>query len=116
MDRQQTSRCELCGRGEVTLTEHHLIPKEMGGTFLDTAIDMYSMSKQIHALYTNEELASRLGSIEKLRTDEKPKYIKWGSASNLLAGLCGPGNPTVAADMGVRRISGLWRYWRNASS
>ena len=77
MDRQQTSRCELCGRGEVTLTEHHLIPKEMGGTFLDTAIDMYSMSKQIHALYTNEELASRLGSIEKLRTDEKSKYIKW---------------------------------------
>ncbi|MFP7478053.1 HNH endonuclease [Terribacillus saccharophilus] len=78
MARQQTGRCELCGRDEVTLTEHHLIPKEMGGTFLDTSMICIPCHKQIHALYTNEELAARLPSIEALRTDEKlSKYIKW---------------------------------------
>lgn len=78
MARQQTGRCELCGRDEVTLTEHHLIPKEMGGTFLVTAMICISCHKQIHALYTNEELAARLPSIEALRADEKlSKYIKW---------------------------------------
>ncbi|PAF19909.1 hypothetical protein CHH69_12350 [Terribacillus saccharophilus] len=78
MARQQSGRCKLCGRDEVTLTEHHLIPKEMGGTFLDTAMICIPCHKQIHALYTNEELAARLPSIEALRTDEKlSKYIKW---------------------------------------
>jgi 5-methylcytosine-specific restriction enzyme A len=76
--RQHIGRCELCGRDEVTLTEHHLIPKEMGGTFLDTAMICIPCHKQIHALYTNEELAARLGTIEALRSDEKlSKYIKW---------------------------------------
>ncbi|PAE17404.1 hypothetical protein CHH91_04110 [Virgibacillus sp. 7505] len=78
MAKQQTGRCALCGRDKVTLTEHHLIPKEMDGTFLDTAMICIPCHKQIHALYTNEELAARLPSIEDLRADEKlSKYIKW---------------------------------------
>jgi len=29
--------CELCGRQQVETTVHHLLPKEMGGTFGATA-------------------------------------------------------------------------------
>lgn len=70
--------CELCGRKEAELTIHHLTPKEMGGTFLPTAGLCIPCHKQIHAYYTNEELAARLHTIEDLRRDPKiAKYIKW---------------------------------------
>ncbi|WP_462410851.1 HNH endonuclease [Neobacillus sp. Marseille-QA0830] len=70
--------CELCGREEVEITVHHLLPKEMGGTFGDTANLCIPCHKQIHALYTNEEIAARLTSIPDLRKDEKlARFIKW---------------------------------------
>lgn len=45
--------CELCGRHHVRLTEHHLTPKEEGGTFLPTAMLCIPCHKQIdtRALY-----------------------------------------------------------------
>ncbi|PYZ91738.1 hypothetical protein CR194_19140 [Salipaludibacillus keqinensis] len=74
----QIGRCELCGRNKVTLTEHHLIPKEEGGTFLETAFLCRPCHKQIHNLYTNQELAVRLFTIERLQNDEKiHKFIKF---------------------------------------
>ncbi|MBD0405721.1 HNH endonuclease [Bacillus sp. 1021] len=70
--------CELCGRRHVRLTEHHLTPKEEGGTFLPTAMLCIPCHKQIHALYTNRELAARLAGIEELRHDPKlARFVKW---------------------------------------
>ncbi|WP_409253387.1 HNH endonuclease [Bacillus sp. SCS-153A] len=70
--------CELCLRDEVETTRHHLTPKEEGGTFLPTAQLCKACHKQIHSLYTNEELAARLSTLKDLRKDEKiAKFIKW---------------------------------------
>lgn len=78
MGKKMMGRCELCGRTDTELTEHHLVPKEMGGTFLATANLCIPCHKQIHALYTNEELAARLSTIEELQKDEKlSRFIKW---------------------------------------
>ncbi|WP_347568888.1 HNH endonuclease [Evansella sp. AB-P1] len=70
--------CELCGRQEVETTVHHLLPKEMGGTFDATANLCHPCHKQIHALYTNEEIAARLTTIKELREDvQLNRFIKW---------------------------------------
>ncbi|ANE48719.1 hypothetical protein SY83_04135 [Paenibacillus swuensis] len=72
------SRCELCGREDVDTTRHHLTPKEEGGTLLGTADLCIPCHKQIHALYTNKELATRLSTIEELRQDEQlSRFIKY---------------------------------------
>jgi len=72
------SCCELCGRCNVQTTVHHLIPREMGGTHLPTARLCLPCHKQIHALYSNEELAARLNSITLLQHDEQiHNFIKW---------------------------------------
>lgn len=71
-------QCALCGRSEVVTTVHHLLPKEMGGTFGETADLCIPCHKQIHALYTNQEIAARLTTLEELRRDEKlARFVKW---------------------------------------
>lgn len=78
MAKQTIGLCELCGRQEVVLTEHHLTPREEGGAFLPTAFLCIPCHKQVHALYTNQELAARLNTLDALRQDEKlVPYIKW---------------------------------------
>ncbi|MEK3805741.1 HNH endonuclease [Bacillus sp. FSL H8-0547] len=78
MAKKQLGTCELCKRQEVETTEHHLTPKEMGGTFMPTAMLCIPCHKQIHALYTNDELAVRLNTIHDLRSDPKiSSFIKW---------------------------------------
>ncbi|WP_347551016.1 HNH endonuclease [Pseudalkalibacillus hwajinpoensis] len=70
--------CELCGRSVVKGTSHHLTPKEEGGTFKPTAFLCVPCHKQIHAIYTNQELSVRLDSIKKLKEDDKIRcYLKW---------------------------------------
>ncbi|MGA9289945.1 MAG: HNH endonuclease [Anaerobacillus sp.] len=70
--------CELCGRSDVKCTVHHLTPKEQGGTFEPTAVLCVACHKQIHAIYSNHELASRLDSIQKLKEDDKiRRFLKW---------------------------------------
>ena len=70
--------CELCGREEVERTVHHLVPKDEGGTHGATAWLCKACHRQIHALYSNKELAVRLNTIEQLRADEKIwRFIKW---------------------------------------
>ncbi|OCA84319.1 hypothetical protein A8F94_16545 [Bacillus sp. FJAT-27225] len=71
-------QCELCLREDVETTTHHLTPREMGGTFLPTANLCKPCHKQIHALYSNEELAFRLNTIERLKDDPQiGKFLKW---------------------------------------
>lgn len=70
--------CELCERENVDTTVHHLLPKEMGGTFGPTADLCIPCHKQIHALYTNEELAARLTTIAQLKEDPQlSRFLKW---------------------------------------
>ena len=70
--------CELCEREDVGTTIHHLLPKEMGGTFGPTANLCIPCHKQIHALYTNEEIAARLTTLHKLKDDPKlSRFLKW---------------------------------------
>lgn len=70
--------CELCEREVNKITQHHLTPREVGGRFLDTANLCIPCHKQIHALYTNRDLALRLNSISRLRDDEKiARYLKF---------------------------------------
>ncbi|KGP72121.1 HNH endonuclease [Pontibacillus yanchengensis] len=70
--------CELCGRSSVDTTEHHLIPKQYGGTDGPVAQLCIPCHKQIHAIFTNEELAGFYHTL--LRLQEHPtmeKYLKW---------------------------------------
>ncbi|MGG3801888.1 HNH endonuclease [Metabacillus fastidiosus] len=70
--------CELCEREPVETTIHHLLPKEMGGTFGPTANLCIPCHKQIHALYTNKEIAIRLTTIQELKEDEQlSRFLKW---------------------------------------
>ncbi|WP_070119870.1 HNH endonuclease [Bacillus marinisedimentorum] len=70
--------CELCGRSGVQTTVHHLTPKEKGGTFLPAATLCIPCHKQVHALFSNEELAAALNTIGALQRNEHiQKYLKW---------------------------------------
>lgn len=70
--------CELCGRSNVETTVHHLLPREKGGSYGPTADLCIPCHKQIHALYTNEEIAIRLSTIDELRRDEQLlRFVKW---------------------------------------
>lgn len=70
--------CDLCGREVSKISEHHLIPKEEGGRNLDTTLLCIPCHRQIHALYTNKELAARLYNITLLKGDIKIKrYLKF---------------------------------------
>lgn len=78
--------CELCKRENVPrVTEHHLIPREEGGKDGEVAWICDSCHKQIHALYTNKELALRLYTLDRLSEDEQMsrylRYIKKQPAS-----------------------------------
>ncbi|MDQ0883999.1 5-methylcytosine-specific restriction protein A [Peribacillus sp. V2I11] len=69
---------KLCDRGEIELTIHHLTPRELGGSLLPIAYLCKSCHKQIHALYSNRELAIRLNTVLLLKDDEAlKKYLKW---------------------------------------
>ena len=71
--------CELCRReGVPKVTEHHLIPREEGGKDGEVTWLCESCHKQIHALYTNKELAIRLNTLDSLESDDKiSKYLKY---------------------------------------
>ena len=70
--------CELCNRKIDKLTKHHLLPREEGGKEEHISHICSDSHRQIHALYTNKELAIRLDTIDKLKEDEKiSKYLKF---------------------------------------
>ncbi|WP_281358004.1 HNH endonuclease [Litoribacterium kuwaitense] len=68
----------MCGRRGVETTVHHLIPREKGGTHLETSDVCRPCHRQIHALFTNAELAHSYHTIESLRCHpDIEAYIKW---------------------------------------
>lgn len=74
-----TDTCELCNRENFkNLTEHHLTPREEGGSKLPTINICSDCHRQIHALYTNKELAIRLNTLQDLKNDYKiSKFLKY---------------------------------------
>lgn len=69
--------CLFCER-ELTLTKHHLLPREFGGDEEHIVLICSDCHRQIHALYTNKELALRLSTVEALRQDETfSKFLKF---------------------------------------
>ncbi len=75
---ETTGSCELCGRSGVVTTVHHLTPKEEGGSFLPTANLCIPCHKQLHATFTNEQLAVSFNTISALQADPAVmKFVKW---------------------------------------
>lgn len=72
--------CELCERKEVLLTGHHLIPVSKGGKDGPQAQLCQPCHSQVHALYTNEELAVSYNTVKLLKSSEQMrcffKFIK----------------------------------------
>ncbi|QLY79356.1 HNH endonuclease [Clostridium intestinale] len=70
--------CALCEREVSELTEHHLIPREEGGRHLETIMICKPCHAQIHALFSNKELALHLYKLSLLKEDDKIKrYLKF---------------------------------------
>ncbi len=71
--------CQLCKREGINkITEHHLVPKQVGGAKLPVALLCQDCHKQIHALYTNKELAMRLNTLQALEKDERvARYLRY---------------------------------------
>jgi hypothetical protein len=76
----QESVCELCMRPipKSQRDAHHLIPKSRGG--VDTVILHRLCHRQIHAVFTENQLARSYSTIEALKGHpEMAKFIEWVS-------------------------------------
>ena len=74
----QNHICELCNRNVSIITKHHLIPLEKGGKKFETLSLCPTCHKQIHALFTNRELATHFHTLESLKRDQKIiKYLRF---------------------------------------
>ena len=94
-----SNRCELCGREPVETTVHHLTPKEMGGTFMPTADLCIPCHKQIHSLFTNQDLMRlHLTELQALRENERMALLFAGFANSHLPPFPGHANPITFAD------------------
>jgi hypothetical protein len=70
--------CPLCDRAipKLQRDEHHLIPKSHGGRI--TAVLHRICHRQIHAVFTETELARQYNSIELLiQQEEMVGFIEW---------------------------------------
>ena len=74
----QNHICELCNRNVSIITKHHLIPLQKGGKKFETLSLCTTCHQQIHALFTNRELATHYHTLKSLRRDEKIiKYLRF---------------------------------------
>jgi hypothetical protein len=74
----EPSICALCNREipPALRDAHHLIPKSKGG--VATVMMHRACHKQVHALFTETELARQYPSIEALQANsEIAKFISW---------------------------------------
>ena len=73
--------CPLCGRSippEAKQSQHHLIPKLKGGKGGETVLLHQICHNEIHATFTEAELAREFHTIEALLTNERiAKFAKW---------------------------------------
>lgn len=74
--------CPLCNRDVPQLTQHHLVPrqavKRKKAEAAPTVDICPACHRQIHAFYSNLELAQNLNTVEKLKDEPKmSKFLKW---------------------------------------
>lgn len=79
-----TEICELCERTVDSLTVHHLFPKSQGKRAgrkiheLPTMRTCRACHRQLHALFSNKQLASELDSLDKLKAHPAmEKFLSW---------------------------------------
>ena len=77
---ETNGRCSLCERevlaGMITL--HHLRPREKGGRAEHRTPLCRPCHKQLHAVFSNKDLARSLDSIEKLRAEPQLEpFLRW---------------------------------------
>lgn len=90
IETKEAQSCELCGRSEVALTRHHLIPrsrhnkartrKQFSREALVSEIALLCRPchSQIHRLFDNHELATYYHTIERLKAhSEVEKFVNW---------------------------------------
>lgn len=92
-NQQNTSQddcCELCGRNNIALTRHHLIPqsrhnkartkRHFSKVDMHTSIAMLCRPchNQVHKLFSNHELADYYHSVDRLKQhSDMEKFINW---------------------------------------
>jgi hypothetical protein len=76
--RSSDTVCPLCER-PIPLSQqdaHHLVPKSHGG--VQTAVMHRICHRQIHALFTETELARQYATVEALKQpEEMARFIRW---------------------------------------
>ncbi|WP_347158551.1 HNH endonuclease [Pontibacter chitinilyticus] len=76
--KQKELVCELCGREVLSLSTHHLVPREEGGRYGATAELCQPCHSTIHLHLSNRELAVFYNTLEALRQAEPlQKYLHW---------------------------------------
>ncbi|MFM0049764.1 HNH endonuclease [Caballeronia grimmiae] len=74
----QEEVCALCGR-PVPPSErdlHHLVPKSQGGK--ETAVFHRICHRQLHALFTEKQLAQQFSTVEALLADDTVRgFVEW---------------------------------------
>lgn len=76
----QGGSCALCGRivPDVLLTQHHLLPKERGGKPQHRLPFCRPCHKQVHATFSNKQLAENYHSVELLQAaPELAPFLAW---------------------------------------
>jgi 5-methylcytosine-specific restriction protein A len=72
--------CALCGRDVAALTEHHLTPRSKlkAGETTPTIYICSACHRQIHALFSNQQLHDEFNSVERLRDEPRmARFISW---------------------------------------
>ena len=75
-------KCELCDRNHESLTVHHLVPRQAvkrkkadPGPTVDICSACH---RQIHTLFTNQQLAKSFNTLEKLQSEQRmQKFLSW---------------------------------------
>ena len=78
--RPQTGQCSLCERNVPThlITQHHLTPKVKGGKAEHRTLMCRPCHKQVHALFSNSELAREFATLDALKLSPRlESFLKW---------------------------------------
>ena len=60
------------------MSDHYLVPKSRGGSHADVVTICHDCHDAIHEMFTNQELAERLASVEALLADERfARHAAW---------------------------------------
>ena len=79
-ERHEVDVCHLCGRTVPArlITLHHLTPRQKGGAQLEKAPLCKPCHKQIHATFSNAQLARELADLSLLRAAPLLQpFLKW---------------------------------------